>query len=145
MGANHNWPEGSSSSSNDEEGTFKPRPSRRRRRVMLRSRARLNKYLDLALDEGQAMSLLEYLSAQPETVLVYRAHLLKWLEWADDGAWPLVVDEEVDAALVSFMNKAFLAGLQSWNGERLLAALLFYWPEFSKLGVRRIPRAWRVL
>ena len=40
----------------------------------------------------------------------------------------------VDSALVEFLNHRFLLGLQAWEGERLFAALLFFWPEFGRCG-----------
>ena len=49
----------------------------------------------------------------------------------------------MDSALVEFLNHLFLLGLQAWEGERLIAALLFFWPEFGRYGGSKIPRSWR--
>ena len=70
--------------------------------------------------------------------------LERFLRWADDEGRELREEDAMDSALVGFLNhRQFLLGLQAWEGERLLAALLFFWLESGRCGGRRIPRAWR--
>ena len=43
------------------------------------------------------------------------------------------------------MTELYLRGLQSSDGDKLLAGLLHFAPEWGKFGSRTIPRAWRAL
>ena len=54
-------------------------------------------------------------------------------------------DVAIDDSLCRFMTRLWLQGEQSNMGYYLLAALLFFRPEFSKWGLRKVPRAWRSL
>ena len=40
-----------------------------------------------------------------------------------------------------FLQHRFLLGLQASEGEALLAALLFFWPDFARCGGKKIPRS----
>ena len=54
-------------------------------------------------------------------------------------------DSVVDDALVRWMNQEFIRGARSWRGERLLAALMAIHSCFSRIGSRKLPRAFRAL
>ena len=73
----------------------------------------MGRYLKMAFDEDEAVSLLEYLSAQPDTVTAYRKILDGFFAWATDAKKSLREDVEVDAGLVEFMNARFLEGHQA--------------------------------
>ena len=92
---------------------------------------------------GKPAWLLEVPSAAPTTVSRHRRHLERFLQWADDDGRELREDDAVDSALVEFLNHRVFLGLQAWEGEKILAALLFIWPEFGRCGGRKIPRSWR--
>eukprot|EP00959_Pyramimonas_sp_CCMP1952_P115249 2409097-Pyramimonas_sp.AAC.1 len=47
-----------------------------------------------------------------------------------------------DAALVEYMNHMFFRGEQAFRGEMLLAAVMARSPEFSRVGLSKMPRAW---
>ncbi|CAK0813240.1 unnamed protein product, partial [Prorocentrum cordatum] len=57
----------------------------------------------------------------------------------------LVVDSEVDAALVHYINGLFKEKHGENRGDVLLSALLHFQPQYGKLGSWRLPRAWRAL
>ncbi|CAK0793067.1 unnamed protein product [Prorocentrum cordatum] len=49
----------------------------------------------------------------------------------------------VDEALVDYMNALFLGGRESAQGDRAMAGLMRRFPECSKQGEAKAPRAWR--
>ena len=46
---------------------------------------------------------------------------------------------------MKYFNQAFLGGRQADFGEKTLASLLDLFPEFGRVGSRKLPRAWRCL
>ena len=91
------------------------------------------------------LSLLEEIAVLPGTADGYRAEVRRFVAWADQLALRLQQDDEIDRALSSYMTTCVLEGEHSWHGERLLAGLMFLDPSFSRLGGRKIARAWRSL
>ena len=51
----------------------------------------------------------------------------------------------MDAALVEYFNTLYLSGHQGHRGEKILAALLDRYPQYGRLGSKKIPRAWRAV
>jgi hypothetical protein len=51
----------------------------------------------------------------------------------------------MDELLVRYMNELFETGNKSWKGEKLVAALCFFSPQFGRHGALHIPRAIRCL
>ena len=52
---------------------------------------------------------------------------------------------ELDAWLAQWMNMMYAEGHRAWQGERVLAGLLFFLPEYGKAGNKSIPRSLRCL
>ena len=115
----------------------------RHRKLQERPKRRIHKYFAMALEQQQGASLLEVLPVAPTTVSRYRGHLERFLRWADDEGRELREDVAVDSAMIEFLNHSVFHGLQAWEGERLLAALLFFWSESGRCGCWKIPRSWR--
>ena len=66
-------------------------------------------------------------------------------EFVAQATGRLVVESEVDAALVLYMNELFEKGHGANRGDVLLSALLHFLPQYGNLGSSRLPRAWRAL
>ena len=88
---------------------------------------------------------LELRAVQPKSAGLYKQSLQEFMEWANNNGRRLVEDNEVDDALVNYMNEKFSAGVQAHVGERLMAGLMSEVTEFSKTGRRTTPTAWRSL
>mgnify|MGYP007045267754 CR=1 FL=1 len=56
--------------------------------------------------------------------------------------YELVEDEEVDASAVDWCNWMFGLGHGAHMGDKLVAALGHYAPEFGRFGKRKLPRLW---
>lgn len=93
----------------------------------------------------EALSFLEKGSVKPKTALAYKEEVGKFVAYADLVSQPLVEDAEVDVCLVSYMNKLYFDGHQSWRGQKLMSALAHIDCGFGKKGGRLLPRAWRAL
>ena len=93
----------------------------------------------------EALSYLEKAAVKPKTAKAYKEEVAKFVEFADLTSHPFVEDDDVDVCLVSYMNKLYFDGHQSWRGQKLMAALAHVDTGFSKKGGRSLPRAWRTL
>ena len=91
------------------------------------------------------LSFLEKASVKPKTAAAYKDEVSKFVDFADLVCQPLVEDVDVDVCLVSYMNKLFFDGHQSWRGQKLMAALAHVDCGFGRKGCRHLPRAWRAL
>ena len=56
---------------------------------------------------------------------------------------PLASESELDAGLAQWMNTMYAEGHRAWQGERVVAGLLFFLPEYGKPGNKSIPRSLR--
>ena len=111
-----------------------------------RSRRRLQQALKTAVERDfNKRELLEVITVGPKVERYYRLALEKFIAWADQRKIHLTADARVDAALTQYMTQRFLEGQQSSEGDKLLAGLLHFAPEWGKMGHRTIPRAWRAL
>ena len=54
-------------------------------------------------------------------------------------------ESELNAGLAQWMNKMYAEGHRAWQGERVVAGLLFFPPEDGKAGNKSIPRSLRCL
>ncbi|CAK0796952.1 unnamed protein product, partial [Prorocentrum cordatum] len=52
---------------------------------------------------------------------------------------------ELGAHLEDYMNAEVLQGVKSWRGEKLMAGLMFFHPDYGRLGGLHLPRAMRCL
>ena len=89
------------------------------------------------------LTLLERSAVRQGTETRYQVELEAFISAA--GERQLVVDSEVDDALVRYMNALYESGHHSNKGDVLLSALLHFQPQYGKLGGSRLPRAWRCL
>ena len=111
-----------------------------------RSRRRSQQALKTAAERDIGnRELLEVITVGPKVERYYRLALEKFVAWADRHKTPLTSDARVDAALTQYMTQLFLEGQQSSEGDKLLAGLLHFAPEWGNFGHRHIPRAWRAL
>lgn len=90
-------------------------------------------------------ALLERASVQHRTLTDYADRIRRFGSMA--GAPPLatVEPEALDAYLVDHFDALFFEGEGVDAGSRLLAAIAFHHPRFSRLGAHSLPRAWRAL
>ena len=111
-----------------------------------KSRRRLMLHLAEAVTlAGAKSSLLETKSVSEATLKNYRESLGRFKEFASRCSLPLNGDANVDAALVLYFTAEYFRGGHPSRGERTLAGLMMLEPEFSVMGRRRVPRAWRAL
>ena len=111
-----------------------------------RSRRRVQAALQTAMERSFGRrELLEIITVGPKVERYYKLALEKFVAWADKDARALSSDAKIDEALTKYMTEMFLTGLQSSEGDKLLAGLLHFAPEWGKFGHRTIPRAWRAL
>ena len=139
---------GSDGESSESSG---PEPTSRARGLQARGRERVRRALaEVSLSSDpvrvrDALSFLEKAAVKPKTAKAYKEAVAQFVEFADLLSHPLVEDEDVDLCLVSFMNKLYFEGHQSWRGQKLMAALAHVDTGFGKKGSRSLPRAWRTL
>ena len=111
-----------------------------------RSRRRIQAALRTAMElYFNRRELLEVITVGPKVERYYKLALEKFVSWANSLSLRLVSDASVDEALTQYMTEMYLLGQQSSEGDKLLAGLLHFAPEWGKFGSRTIPRAWRSL
>ena len=93
----------------------------------------------------QALSVLERAAVQPKTATMYKEELGHFMTFADARQLNLITDDEVDVAMVAYINHLYLTGEGSWRADRTLASLVFHDASFSKMGSRKLPRVIRAL
>ena len=119
---------------------------RRTAALTRRSRRRIHQALKTAMEKDLSRrELLEVIAVTPKVERYYKLSLSKFILWADEQRIGLTSDSSVDIALTRYMTELYLCGHQSSEGDKLLAALLHFAPEWGKFGHRSIPRAWRSL
>ena len=136
--------ESTSSSTTESEETRGRKP--RERVLHRRKRQRLRKYLDLAMAAHRRGTT--FLKEQAVTYKVqkyYRKEVDQFKEFARRRSLPIKRSEQIDEALVVYLNHLFWLGNQPHRGDKLLAGLLHAYPEFGKYGSRKVPRTWRAL
>ena len=67
------------------------------------------------------LSFLEILSVKQETEVKHKKHVEQFLSFADEEKLALVADDEVDAAVVLYLNMSYSQGRPVSDGEVLLA------------------------
>ena len=90
-------------------------------------------------------SYLEQHSVTKATWEKYTHMLDEWINLCELRGLDLVSDKEIDDAVADWMNEQFRLGHMPWKGDVLLAAVLAKFPEFGRMGSRRLPRAGRCL
>ena len=95
--------------------------------------------------DPDVLSLLERNAVQPGTDLIYKSHVLAFLNHAEKNKYPLLSEAEVDARLVQKLNRDFLRGYEVSKGTQLMAGWMHYYPEYGRAGSKRTPRSWRAI
>ena len=95
--------------------------------------------------DPDVMSLLEENAVLPSTNEIYAVPVNEFMAETEKQGIKLKSDEEIDKNLVKKLNRDYLKGYEVSRANHLLAGWLHFFPEFSKTGKRRIPRAWRAL
>ena len=91
------------------------------------------------------LTFLERSSVGPATEKKYQKIVEEFLLFADAAELRLVADAEVDAGVVRWMNTRFERGRPTTDGDFLMAGLLFFQPQYGKLGGQSLARSWRAL
>ena len=138
-----------SSESEEDNGPRVPRGRVRRLEQTVESRLRqalrLYALSQNAKDTAENLSYLEEVSVGPQTSVAYKQEARAFFEWATKHGLSLVVADEIDNALVAYMNSLFFQGHQAWRGQKLLASIAFLDSSLGRNGARKIPRSWRAL
>ena len=111
-------------------------------RLRKQRRTRLHILLDEMSWRGHfpgSNSYLELRSVSGPTRDKYRAATQSYLRWADKMKVPLASESELDAGLAQWMNMRYAEGHRAWQGERVVAGLLFFLSEHGKAGNKSIP------
>ena len=91
------------------------------------------------------LTLLERKAIGTASEKMYQKELKAFMDYAGCRGLNLKEGETVDRLMVQYMNHCYLAGHQAYVGDRLIASWMHHYPEYSKSGVRKIPRALRCL
>ena len=112
------------------------------RRRVLAARARQVRALGEAWAEAENdRSYLEKKAVTPRVRMVYDMTLSAFISWAEGENMKLTKDTEVDEALVAYFNLLYFSGYNPSKGDRTIASLLDRFPEYSRLGAAKVPRA----
>ena len=136
-------------SSESEEEEPPRTPTGRARRpdqtveMRLRQALRLYALSQNAKDCAENLSYLEEVSVGPQVNVSYKQEAKAFFEWATLHHLALVEADEIDNALVAYMNSLFFQGHQAWRGQKLLASIAFLDSSLGRNGARKIPRSWR--
>ena len=84
--------------------------------------------------DGFAAGMTDY-SGRLDRINIAHQKAIEMLADTLDEKLKTEADMDLDAALVSWMNRCFLSGKQAWRGEKLLAALMARSPRSSALGM----------
>ncbi|CAE8643896.1 unnamed protein product [Polarella glacialis] len=90
-------------------------------------------------------TLLETASVTEPVWVTYRSLCENIVNFAEEQDNRLNSDEDIDMIIVKWFHKEFEGGEDLSRGEKALAAWQAIFPEFSKFGKRKIPRAHRAL
>ena len=138
--------EGLTSSDSSDDAAAPAAAARRTRVLQQRATRRRRQMVDTLMARGTGQqTFLEIVAVHEPTEAVYRQEAEGFLDFADRRSLPLGSDGEVDGALVEHMNALFASGQQASAGDKLLAGLLHFAPEWGRFGSRTIPRSWRAL
>ena len=125
----------SSSGAEAERSTTKKALDPKPRRCLMRAPAG---------GEGGDSVLLDG-SVGPRTAEAYKAAVQAFMGFVEVWHLAIVTAENTDVAMVKFLTQLFHKGYDLNVGERVVAALMFCFPRFSRLGDLKIPRAYRAL
>ncbi|CAK0861934.1 unnamed protein product [Prorocentrum cordatum] len=122
-----------------------------RRNLELRGKARVRRAIQAHGGDiwrhghNTGLSYLEKRSVGARSLETYRECALAFCAWAGFLLTAMPASAVLDVKLVEYMNKLFLEGVKSWRGEKLIAAMMFFHPDYGKSGGLYMPRALRTL
>ena len=119
--------------------------TQRDKKILARATKRSRLYRDLEV--GDHSSLLETLAVKPGTSGADSYKYFHEAFKATLNGRPIqdLPDYAVDQRMVHRLNTLFLGGMDLSAGEKTLAALHHFHPEFTKFGTRRVPRSWKCI
>ncbi|CAK0906248.1 unnamed protein product, partial [Prorocentrum cordatum] len=122
-----------------------------RRNLELRGKARVRRAIQAHGGDiwrhghNTGLSYLEKRSVGARSLETYRECALAFCAWAGFLLTAMPASAVLDVKLVEYMNKLFLEGVKSWRGEKRIAAMMFFHPDYGKSGGLYMPRALRTL
>ena len=132
----------SSSSSTSSTASCKEKKSAANLRGRARRRSKL--MVDQMM-EGQNLSLLESRAVMVSTSKQYSQELNQFMDFARPRGLDTKDEMMMDGMMVEYLNHLFLQGHQSYRADRLIAAVLHYYPEYGRMGAKRLPRTWKAI
>ena len=136
-------PDREDSSSSTETEDLSVRVKTRARVLRHRRRNRLRKYLDTAFDANTAgTTFLETQAVTAPVQQYYATELEAFRIHAAKHGYNL---DNPDLAIAQYLNSLFWKGEQPHKGEKFRAAWLHRYPDFGRIGSRKLPRSWRAL
>ena len=95
--------------------------------------------------EGSSLSYLERESVTGTVQVQYRAIVDAFLKAFPQTHPRSASDPQVDQYMTEFMNQLYLEGHDANVGDKLIAAWNYFFPQFSRKGMRGLPRVARTL
>lgn len=132
----------SNSTSSELRGDVK---GRRLRGPANRPKGALKKLVDQMLADPSKQTLLERAAVTDRVRQNYTKRLDEFRSFLEEARLPHGRAAEMDAALVIYFNKKYLAGEGAYVGDYTMAALMDADPSFGRMGNQHLPRAWRSL
>jgi len=133
-------PDREDSSSSTETEDLSVRVKTRARVLRHRRRNRLRKYLDTAFDANTAgTTFLETQAVTAPVQQYYATELEAFRIHAAKNGYNL---GNPDLAIAQYLNSLFWKGEQPHKGEKFLTAWLHRYPDFGRIGSRKLPRSW---
>eukprot|EP00959_Pyramimonas_sp_CCMP1952_P271213 5670154-Pyramimonas_sp.AAC.1 len=91
----------------------------------------------------QRVSVLERSSVGERTRSQHRRLYCDLVDYVEEQKLRTDRVQDFDVAIVAFMTHLYLLGYGAGLGQKLIAATVFFFPRFGKLGDLSLPRAWR--
>lgn len=130
--------------SEETSSSSEPRKNTKSKLLAKRSRGRLQKYVEEAMEATKGgLSLLEKKAIGERSARYCMDEYRLMQRFAHSNQLPLHHPAQVDAALVKYFNSLFMQGHPAHRGDKILAAVMRHRPDFSKHGASRLPHAWR--
>ena len=135
------WEEDTSESTSK---TASPPKDKKQRLLKRRARRRASQMVDQRF-AGGTMNKLEASAVSASATKQYHAELVAFEQFAQPRGLDIKDPKVVDNLIVSYLNRVYLDGHQSYKADRLIAAVLHYYPQFGRMGGDKLPHAWRTI
>ncbi|CAE7414544.1 pksN, partial [Symbiodinium sp. CCMP2456] len=124
--------------------------SRREKNLARRRHRRLHLYVQESMEAIKlGLSLLEKKAITANTERYYQAELSGLKAFAKRQGVDLnkkdTRDTEVDRVITEYFNHLFMAGHPAHRGDKILASLMHFRSQYSRMGGGKLPRSWRAL